>query len=67
MADRSYRIEPAGCGFTVTIEPPVIGIEPSRSFDCHKQARGWASAMRLAYPGKIVDLAAAPAKGGAHG
>jgi len=67
MVERSYRIEPSADGFTVTIDPPIAGVESSRSFDCHKRARGWASGMRLAYPGKIVDLDTPPTNGGAHG
>lgn len=50
-----YIVEPQGDGFIVRIDPPISGLMSSRMFERHREARGWASGLRMTYRGEIVD------------
>ncbi|MHA6768095.1 hypothetical protein [Sphingobium ummariense] len=47
--------EPFGAGFDVKVIPPVDGEPLDAEFPTHKQARGWASGLRLARGWRIID------------
>lgn len=47
--------EPFNAGFDVRIVPPVPGEVLGAEFPTHKQARGWASGLRMTRGWRIVD------------
>lgn len=47
--------EPFNHGFDVKVIPPVEGEPLDAEFLTHKQARGWASGLRLTRGWRIVD------------
>jgi hypothetical protein len=54
---QQYFVEPKDDGFIVRIEPPIHGLISTKMFERHREARGWASGLRLSYRGEVVDLA----------
>jgi hypothetical protein len=50
-------IRAIGSGYAVSIEPPIDGEDLDGTFDAHKNARGWASGLRMTRRWPIVDLA----------
>lgn len=52
-----YFVEAKDGGFVVRIEPPIHGLISSKMFERHREARGWASGLRLSYRGEVIDLA----------
>lgn len=61
---QEYIVEPKDDGFVVRIEPPIHGLISTKMFERHREARGWASGLRLSYRGEVVDRVT---NGGAHG
>ncbi|WP_022684600.1 hypothetical protein [Sphingobium bisphenolivorans] len=57
MTERIIEIthEPFTANFDVKIVPPVPGEVLGAEFPTHKQARGWASGLRLTHGWRIVD------------
>jgi hypothetical protein len=51
---RSIRITHGSDGYVVTVQPTDDGIEPEL-LPTHREAKGWASGLRLARGGQIVD------------
>lgn len=52
------RAVPFGSGFDVSVEPaPADGIERNREFATIKEARGYASGLRLIHRWPILDQA----------
>lgn len=56
-ANHRILIEHAAAGFSVRIDPLVSGASYDATYPTHKQARGYASGLRLAHRWPIVDLA----------
>jgi hypothetical protein len=61
---QQYFVEPKDGGFVVRIDPPIAGLISTKMFERHREARGWASGLRLSYRGEVVDRVT---DGGAHG
>jgi hypothetical protein len=61
---QQYFVEPKDDGFLVRIVPPINGLLSSKMFERHREARGWASGLRLSYRGEVIDRVL---EGGAHG
>lgn len=59
MGDASHTIyirhEPFGCGFDVTVEPPVDGFNFDRECPDHKFARTYANGIKLHRGWPVID------------
>lgn len=47
--------EPFNHGFDVKVVPPVEGESLDAEFPTHRQARGWASGLRMTRGWRIID------------
>jgi hypothetical protein len=54
VADLTIYIREDGDKFVVSIDPPMES-EPDKTFDAHKEARGYAGGLRLVKGGTLVD------------
>jgi len=59
--DRRICIRSLGSGFSVRVEPPLEGEDLNGDFDSHRNARGWASGLRMTRGWRIHDLTEADA------